>query len=140
MEVALAVGLGGATGAILRWWIGMCMSHLSAPAVWSTLAVNLTGSFLAGLLLMWSQGKFPISDVLRTGILVGFLGGFTTYSAFSIEAVTMMMEGFYGRASAYVVVTAGVCLMGTWAGIILGRSVSADPSQRDNAESETTSP
>ena len=48
MEVALAVGLGGAVGAILRWQVGVFMSHLSAPAFWGTLAVNLAGSFLVG--------------------------------------------------------------------------------------------
>ena len=123
MEVALIVGLGGAVGAILRWWVGAFMSHLMAPAFLGTLAVNLIGSFLIGLLLMWFQGKIPISDVLRTGILVGLLGGFTTYSAFSMEAVNMMMAGFYGRASAYVGAMVAVCLMGTWAGVTLGRSV-----------------
>ena len=123
MEVVLVVGLGGAVGAILRWWVGVLMSHLLAPVFLGTLVVNLAGSFLVGVLLIWFQGKLPINDVLRTGILVGLLGGFTTYSAFSMETVNMMMAGFYGRASAYVVVTGAVCLMGTWAGVMLGRSV-----------------
>ena len=123
MEVVLVVGLGGAVGAILRWWVGVLMSHLLAPVFLGTLVVNLAGSFLVGVLLIWFQGKLPINDVLRTGIVVGLLGGFTTYSAFSMEAVNMMMAGLYGRASAYVVVTVVVCLMGTWAGVMLGRSV-----------------
>ena len=123
MEVVLVVGLGGAVGAILRWWVGVLMSHLLAPVFLGTLVVNLAGSFLVGVLLIWFQGKLPINDVLRTGIVVGLLGGFTTYSAFSMEAVNMMMAGFYGRASAYVVVTVVLCLMGTWAGVMLGRSV-----------------
>ena len=123
MEVVLVVGLGGAVGAILRWWVGVLMSHLLAPVFLGTLVVNLAGSFLVGVLLIWFQGKLPINDVLRTGIVVGLLGGFTTYSAFSMEAVNMIMAGFYGRASAYVVVTVAVCLMGTWAGVMLGRSV-----------------
>ncbi len=123
MEVVVAVGLGGAVGAILRWWVGVLMSHLLAPVFLGTLVVNLAGSFLVGVLLIWFQGKLPINDVLRTGIVVGFLGGFTTYSAFSMEAVNMMMAGFYGRASAYVVVTVAVCLVGAWTGVMLGRSV-----------------
>ena len=122
MEVVLVVGLGGAFGAIFRWWVGILMIYLSAPPFWGTLAVNLVGSFLVGLLLIWFQEKLPISDILRTGILVGLLGGFTTYSAFSMETVNMMMAGLYGRASAYVIVTVVVCLMGTWAGVMLGRS------------------
>ena len=123
MEVVLVVGLGGAVGAIFRWWVGVLMSHLLAPVFLGTLVVNLAGSFLVGLLLMWFQGKLPISDVLRTGIVVGLLGGFTTYSAFSMEAVNMMITGFYGRASAYVVVMVAVCLVGTWTGVMLGRLV-----------------
>ena len=123
MEVAFVVGLGGAVGAVLRWWIGLFMSHFLASASWGTLVVNLIGSFLVGLLLMWFEGKLPVSDVMRTGILVGLLGGFTTYSAFSIETINMIMSGFYGRASAYVAATVAVCLMGTWVGITLGRSV-----------------
>jgi len=123
VEVVLVVGLGGAVGAILRWWVGVLMSHLLAPVFLGTLVVNLAGSFLVGVLLIWFQGKLPINDVLRTGIVVGLLGGFTTYSAFSMEAVNMMMAGFYGRASAYVVVTVAVCLVGAWAGVMLGRSV-----------------
>ena len=123
MEVALVVGLGGAAGAILRWWVGALTSHLLAPVFLGTLVVNLAGSFLVGVLLIWFQGKLPINDVLRTGIVVGLLGGFTTYSAFSMEAVNMMLAGSYGRASAYVAGTVAVCLMGTWAGVMLGRSV-----------------
>ena len=123
MEVVLVVGLGGAVGAILRWWVGVFMNHLLAPAFVGTLVVNLVGSFMIGLLLILFQGRLPISDVLRAGILVGLLGGFTTYSAFSMEAVNMMMAGLYGRASAYVVVTVVVCLTGTWVGVMLGRSV-----------------
>jgi CrcB protein len=123
VEVVLVVGLGGAVGAILRWWVGVFMGHLLVPAFFGTLVVNLSGSFVIGLLLIWFQGKFPISDVLRTGIFVGLLGGFTTYSAFSMETVNMMMAGSYGRASAYVAGMVVVCLIGTWVGIMLGRWV-----------------
>ena len=123
MEVVLVVGLGGAVGAILRWWVGVLMSHLLAPVFLGTLVVNLAGSFLVGVLLIWFQGKLPINDVLRTGIVVGLLGVFTTYSAFSMEAVNMMMAGLYGRASVYVAGMVVLCLMGTWAGVMLGRSV-----------------
>ena len=91
MEAAFAVGLGGAAGAILCWQVGVFMSHLLAQAFWGTLMANVVGSFLIGLLLMWFQGRLPISDYLRTGILVGLLGGFTTYSAFSMETINMIL-------------------------------------------------
>ena len=121
MKVALAVAFGGAIGAILRWWIGIFVSYLQAPVYWGTLAVNIVGSFLVGLFLMWFQAKSPIGDLLRTGILIGLLGGFTTYSAFSMETINLLMAGFYGRAVTYVVMTVVACLMGTWIGVTLGR-------------------
>jgi CrcB protein len=123
VEVVIVVGVGGALGAILRWYVSLFTGYLMVPAFVGTLVVNLIGSFLIGLLFIWFQGKLPISDIFRTGILIGLLGGFTTYSAFSMEAVNMMMGGSYGRASAYVVVMVVACLMGTWAGVNLGRSV-----------------
>ena len=63
MEIALVVGLGGAVGAILRWWVGVLTSHLLAPVFLGTLVVNLVGSFMIGLLLIWFQGRLPFSDV-----------------------------------------------------------------------------
>ena len=72
MEVAFAVALGGAVGAILRWLVAVLVSHISAPAFWGTLAVNLAGSFLIGLLLIWFQEKFPIiGDVRGSGFFIG---------------------------------------------------------------------
>ena len=57
MEVVLVVGLGGAIGAILRWWVGLSMNHLLAPTFLGTLVVNLVGSFMVGLLLIWFQER-----------------------------------------------------------------------------------
>ena len=123
MEVILIVGLGGAIGAILRWGVSVFFEYISAPGFWGTLSVNLVGSFLIGLLFILFENKYPTGGLLRTGILVGVLGGFTTYSAFSMEVVHMMASGFYARAGTYVVVTLTVCLAGTLIGTMLGRSI-----------------
>ena len=73
MEIALVVGLGGAVGAILRWWVGVFMSHLFAPAFLGTLVVNLAGSFLVGLLLVlaFCKSKNPCWYPYPTAAAVG---------------------------------------------------------------------
>ena len=116
MEVVLVVGLGGAVGAILRWWVGVLMSHLLAPVFLGTLVVNLAGSFLVGVLLIWFQGKLPINDVLRTGIVVGLLGGFTTFSTFGFETLSLIDDGEWARASTNVVLSNGLGLLAVWLG------------------------
>jgi CrcB protein len=121
MEMVIAVGFGGAAGAILRWLIGILTNNLTNQAVWGTLSVNLVGSFLVGFLFICFQGKLPVSDVLRTGILVGLLGGFTTFSTFSMETVNMMMVGLHARAMIYIVASVALCLAGTWVGVAVAR-------------------
>ena len=123
MDVVVAVGVGGAIGAILRWLVGVVINNISAPSFWTPLIVNLIGSFLIGMLLMWFQGKLSVGPTLRAGIVIGLLGGFTTYSAFSMETVNMFMTGAYARAAGYVISMVVVCLLGTWIGVVLGRSV-----------------
>jgi CrcB protein len=100
IEVVLVIGLGGAIGAILRWGVNVFFNYISAPAFGSTLAVNLIGSFLIGFLLVWFQENELAGTLLKTGIVVGLLGGFTTYSTFSMEVLQMMMAGSF--ASDYI--------------------------------------
>jgi len=120
--VILSVGVGGAAGAILRWLISQAISGLSAPAFWATLFVNVVGCILMGFLVVYLDARWPSETIVRPGILVGLLGGFTTYSAFSMEAVGMLAAGLYSRAAVYILSTLILCILATWAGLILGRS------------------
>ncbi|MBO69036.1 MAG: fluoride efflux transporter CrcB [Acidiferrobacteraceae bacterium] len=122
MVVILSVGVGGAAGAILRWLISQAISGLSAPAFWATLFVNVVGCILMGFLVVYLDARWPSETIVRPGILVGLLGGFTTYSAFSMEAVGMLAAGLYSRAAVYILSTLILCILATWAGLILGRS------------------
>jgi CrcB protein len=119
----LVVGLGGFAGANLRYWLGGWMqARTGATFPWQTMAVNLLGSVAIGLFMVialregWSAGW-------RLFVAVGVLGGFTTFSTFSYEAVTMLTERSYGPALLYVAGSALICVAGAWGGLAVGRMV-----------------
>ena len=88
-----------------------------------TLSVNLIGSFLIGLVFIFFQSKFPGGELLQNGIMVGLLGGFTTYSAFSLEVVNMLASGLLGRALMYVLITVICCITAAFVGATVGRAI-----------------
>ena len=98
----VAVGIGAASGAWLRWLLGMLLNSWLPVLPLGTLAANLIGGYLMGL----AMGVFTLSATLspevRLLITTGFLGGLTTFSTFSAEAVTLLARGQYGWATAHV--------------------------------------
>ena len=112
----LLVAVGGVLGVLARFGIGRLTLHHEA-LLWSTVAINIVGSFLLGLLVaeQW------FSREVRDGIGVGFLGGFTTFSTFSVQAVLEVDAGEPVRALAYVVASVGGGLLAATAGYALGR-------------------
>ena len=113
------VALGGAAGAVARYATGQAaLRVLGTGFPWGTLAVNVVGSFAMGVcavLLMQSGGRF--SPLLMTGLL----GGFTTFSAFSLDAVTLFERGQVGLAAAYVGASVVVSIVALMAGLLLAR-------------------
>jgi CrcB protein len=106
-----AVAAGGALGALARFGVSNWVHDLAGTSFpWGTMVVNVTGSFLFGLLYRWMEST-AASPALRAGVLIGLLGAFTTFSTFSYEAVVLAREGQYARALVYVVgsVVAGLC-------------------------------
>ena len=111
LVASLNVAFGGAVGSVLRYHVGRVVSNLAGPGhafPWGTLAVNIFGSLLMGALVGWlARGSMaaPLADSMRLLLGVGLLGGFTTFSAFSSELVTMLHRGQalmalgYGAAS-----------------------------------------
>ena len=112
----LLVAIGGLAGVLARFGIGRVTESQTA-LIWSTVAINVAGSFLLGLLV--ATGWF--SRDVREGIGVGFLGGFTTFSTFSVQAVLEVDAGRGGRAAAYVAasVIGGIAAAGL--GYAIGR-------------------
>jgi len=113
---ALLVAVGGATGALARYGIGTLVSTDRLP--WATVAINVTGSFLLGLLIA-TGGWF--SEEARTGLAVGLLGGFTTFSAFSADLYFEAEAGNGRFVLVYVLVSIGLGVAAAGAGVVLGR-------------------
>lgn len=115
------VALGGALGASGRFLIGGWLARASGTGFpWGTLAVNLLGCFLAGLLLVWLEGRGPSAPWWRAFLMVGVLGGLTTWSALIVEMMLLQRDSGPNWAAAYL----GVSLVGSlallWFGLRLG--------------------
>ena len=118
MPTWLAVAFGGAGGAVLRWLLS---TRLNTSLPWGTLLVNVLGSFAIGYLFVVLDGR-GIGDPHRAGIIVGLLGGFTTFSAFSLETMQLIELGAIKTALLYVAGSLIICLIAAFAGILLARS------------------
>ncbi|AWR87320.1 fluoride efflux transporter CrcB [Meiothermus taiwanensis] len=102
MERYLLVMLGGAIGAMLRYGLGAWVQGLLGPGFpWSTFLINITGSFLIGLVLRWSL-EGALSPEWRLFLAVGVLGGYTTFSTFSWETLNLVQQGEWLKAFLYV--------------------------------------
>jgi len=97
----LAVALGAALGAWLRWLLGAWLNPQTGSLPLGTLAANLLGGFLVGLAVAAFADRTEIAPVWRLIVITGFLGGLTTFSTFSAEAVALLMRGSYGWALAH---------------------------------------
>jgi CrcB protein len=86
-----------------------------------TVLVNVFGCFLIGLLYVWLVARHDPREDLRGLLIVGVMGGFTTFSSFSLETVTLILNGSYANAVLNVVVSVAACLAGTWLAITLAR-------------------
>ena len=101
-QAAIAVGAGAALGAWLRWWLGMALNPLLPALPLGTLAANLVGGYLVGIAVELFVHHGGVPAELRLFIITGFLGGLTTYSTFSAEAVTLLARAQYGWALAHI--------------------------------------
>ncbi len=117
----LCVGVGGALGSMLRYSVGLWLHGASRGLPWATVLVNVAGSLLAGLVFGLWLARAPDAATLRALLLVGFLGGFTTFSAFSLETVGLLQNGQPLLALANVAANAGFSLLACWLGIALAR-------------------
>ena len=119
-----SVALGGAAGASARYGIAALMVRFMGPNFpWGTLTVNVAGSLAMGLLIEALALRFSISPELRVMLVTGFLGGFTTFSAFSLDTANMIERHAYGPAAAYVLSSVLLSVGALFAGLIIGRAI-----------------
>ena len=119
--IFIAVALGGALGAVGRYWLCAYVVPVSGGQFpWGTLFVNMVGCLLIGLLYSVVCGlapeKIPLTPYWRAFLTTGFLGGLTTFSAFSLEAVVLWQQGHPAAALTYIVSS----LVGCLAAVIIG--------------------
>ena len=120
----LYIGLFGAFGCVSRYLMsGWVYSAAGNALPYGTLAVNLTGSFLLGLIMEASQHSTLLSHELRIGITVGLMGGFTTFSTFSLETVRLLEEGSFGSAGANILLNVLVCILAALLGVFVARQI-----------------
>lgn len=113
----LAIGLGAACGAWLRWGLGLWLNPSLPELPLGTLSANLVGGYLIGLAMAFFIQHPGISAEWRLFIITGFLGGLTTFSTFSAETVTMLMRGQYAWGTAVIATHLGGSLLMTVLGI-----------------------
>lgn len=121
MNLWLAVALGGALGSMARYGGVRWLTPPTSAFPWGTLAVNVVGSFLAGALYIWLVERGAGNETWRALIMVGFLGGFTTFSAFSVETLRLLQAGALPAAMGNVLASVGICLSAGALGMWLAR-------------------
>jgi fluoride exporter len=120
---SFAVALGGAVGSLLRYWLAELFVRLGAVQFpWATLLANVSGSFAIGLIAAATleDDSSLLAPELRLFLLVGICGGYTTFSAFSLQTLALAEAGDWARAAANVLGSVALCLAAAWLGQAAG--------------------
>lgn len=113
----LAIGVGAAMGAWLRWGLGLWLNPLQPELPFGTLAANLLGGYLIGIAVAFFMQYPGLTPEWRLLIITGFLGGLTTFSTFSAETVTLLLRGQYVWSAGIIIAHLGGSLVMTVLGI-----------------------
>ena len=119
MYLYLLIALGGALGSVGRFFLsGLVAHHFGETFPWGTLLVNVTGSFLIGFFatLTGPDGRFFVSSNARQFFMTGVLGGYTTFSSFSLQTLNLAQDGEWRQAGANVGFSLACCLVAVWLG------------------------
>jgi len=124
MVQALLVAGGGAIGSLLRYYVGQWALRLAGPAFpWGTITVNVVGCFVIGVFAELIIRRFDASPELRLLLITGFLGGFTTFSAFSLDAISLFERGAAVSGAVYIFASVGLSMAAVMAGLALMRAI-----------------
>jgi len=121
MQACLYVGLGGFIGSVLRYLLGCVPLRGDYPLV--TMLINLTGSFVLGALSEFTQGERALDENVSLFLRTGLCGGFTTFSTFTLETLTLFRSGKLFFAASYAVASVLVCLLGAYLGVLLAKAI-----------------
>ncbi len=118
------IAAGGALGAVLRFLMSKSVyAHLGSSFPYGTLSVNIVGSFFIGLTFILFTERLTVGAEVRSFIMIGFLGAFTTFSTFSLETLLLIQEGLLLKAAGNILLSVLLCIFATWGGILVARSL-----------------
>jgi len=124
LKTILLIAVGGALGAVMRFLSQVTVYELVGRSFpYGTLFVNVTGSFLMGLLSIFLVEKFNLGAEWHMAILIGVLGSFTTFSAFSIETLVLFEQGDMFKALANIMLSVTLCIGAVWTGAYFAKQI-----------------
>ena len=122
MPTIAGIAVAGALGALARYGLeGLVSRRAGASFPWGTLAVNLSGAFLLGLVFTLLSERYLVSPWLRSSATIGFLGAYTTFSTLSFESYRLLEDGAVGLAFANLLGSCAAGLAAVWLGVVIGR-------------------
>jgi CrcB protein len=125
LAILAAVATGGALGAVSRYAISLAIPETASGFPWATFLINITGSAVLGFLVTVIPERFPRGRLVRPLLGTGFIGAYTTFSTFAVEAVLLVRAGYPATAGAYVLASVVAGLAAAWAGMIAARLIVA---------------
>lgn len=124
MMSIISIAIGGAAGSLCRYGMSNGIYLLLGRSFpYGTLAVNILGSFVMGIVYILMIERASISEELRAGITIGLLGAFTTFSTFSIETINLIESGEILKAGLNILFSVTLCIVGCWLGMNLSRQI-----------------
>ncbi len=125
MGVVFAVGVGGGLGALARYYIAGLVQPVGVAFDWGIFVVNISGGLLMGLIVEASALKMNLSPELRSFLTIGILGGYTTFSTFSLDSVLLLQKGEYAQAAFYIIGSVVLSILALVAGLWIVRAIYA---------------
>lgn len=122
MKQVIAIALGGAVGSLLRYGTSNAVHLWMTRAFpYGTLVVNVSGCLVMGILYVLLVERLSLGPEWRAALLIGVLGGYTTFSSFSMETVLLFEDGEHVKALANIILSVSLCLVAVWLGVVAGR-------------------
>lgn len=129
MQPYLWIAVGSALGGMARYWCTGAAARLFGETFpWGTLLINILGSFVIGFFVALTSpeiGRYVVDQNIRAFVTVGLCGGFTTFSAFSLQTMVLMQEGEWLHAGGYILGSVALCLLFVWLGHLLATQLNA---------------
>ena len=124
MRIYLAIAIGGTLGCWARYAMtNLLQAIYGRDFPYATLSINLLGSFLMGFLFIETLERLTVPPFIRTGILTGVIGGYTTFSTFEMETLLLVEQGETLKAALYIALSVGVGFLGAFGGAYIARNL-----------------